>query len=54
MYRKIIGRAWNCKSKVPGSRSAAQLAAATYGEAGVAIDCFTGQVLDKQIEAVNE
>jgi hypothetical protein len=25
-----------------------------YGEAGVAIDRFTGQVLDKQIEVVNE
>jgi hypothetical protein len=30
------------------------VAAGTYGEAGVAIDRFTGQVLDKQIEVVNE
>jgi hypothetical protein len=25
-----------------------------FGEAGVAIDRFTGEVLDKQIEVVNE
>jgi len=25
-----------------------------FGEAGVAIDRFTGQVIDKQIEVVNE
>ena len=30
------------------------VAAATYGEAGVAIDRYTGQVLDKQIEVVTE
>ena len=30
------------------------VAAATEGEAGVAIDRYTGQVLDKQIELVNE
>ena len=26
----------------------------SYGEAGVAIDCITGRVIDKQIEVVNE
>jgi hypothetical protein len=25
-----------------------------FGEAGVAIDRFTGQVIDKQVEVVNE
>jgi hypothetical protein len=30
------------------------VAAATYGEAGVAIDCFTSQTVYKQIEVVNE
>jgi hypothetical protein len=28
--------------------------AAAFGAAGVAIDCFTGQVIDKKIEVVNE
>lgn len=30
------------------------VAAASYGVAGVAIDRFTGRVLDRQIETVNE
>lgn len=30
------------------------VAAATFGAAGVAIDRFTSQVIDKQIEVVNE
>jgi hypothetical protein len=30
------------------------VAAATFGETGVAIDRFTGRVIDKQIEVVSE
>jgi hypothetical protein len=69
MRRKTIDKqAWNCKSAIHASRAHSNRfviegeqrywvhppSPKGFGAAGVAIDRFTGQVIDKQIEVVNE
>jgi mRNA-degrading endonuclease RelE of RelBE toxin-antitoxin system len=47
-------RSWSVKGEQHYWVHPASVAAATFDAAGVTIDRFTGQVIDKQIEVVNE